>query len=61
MFSACNSPWAQWYRMNLDPELVEAMPPKRRTLFRGVYADNFDPDTPLPGYNTVFAENNRAL
>jgi hypothetical protein len=60
-FTAYNSLWAQWYRMNLDPKIIEAMPAKRATLFRGVYANNFNPDTPLHGYNKVFAENNRAL
>ena len=29
--------WAQWHRLNLDHETIEAMPEKRRTLFRGVW------------------------
>jgi hypothetical protein len=28
---------AQYRRLNLPVEVVEAMPPKRRTLFRGVW------------------------
>eukprot|EP01044_Picomonas_judraskeda_P020446 COSAG03_NODE_4551_length_1511_cov_7.096894_1_plen_31_part_10 len=28
---------AQYHRMNLPREVVEAMPPKRQTLFRGVW------------------------
>ena len=39
-----NSIYAQHSRLNLSHEIIEAMPPKRRSLFRGVwqyeYADN---------------------
>ncbi len=38
IFNCYNSIWSQWHRLNLDPETIEAMPPKRRTLFRGVWA-----------------------
>ena len=38
VFNCYNSIWAQWHRLNLDHETIEAMPPKRRTLFRGTWA-----------------------
>ena len=37
VFNCYNSLWAQWHRLNLDHEKIEAMPEKRRTLFRGVW------------------------
>jgi hypothetical protein len=41
LFNCYNSLWAQWHRLNLPHDLIESMPPKRRTLFRGVYAHDF--------------------
>ena len=41
LFNCYNSVWAQWHRLNLDHDLIETMPPKRRSLFRGVYAIDF--------------------
>ncbi len=38
VFNCYNSIWAQWHRLNLDHETIEAMPPRRRTLFRGTWA-----------------------
>ncbi len=38
VFNCYNSIWAQWHRLNLDHETIEAMPPMRRTLFRGTWA-----------------------
>ena len=38
IFNCYNSLWAQWHRLNLSHECIEAMPPKRRSLFRGVWA-----------------------
>ena len=37
VFNCYNSLWAQWHKPNLDHETIENMPPKRRTLFRGVW------------------------
>ncbi len=34
---------AQYHRSNLPREVVEAMPPKRQTLFRGVWGHGGDP------------------
>jgi hypothetical protein len=61
IFNAYNSLWAQWYRMNLDEAVVMAMPDKRRTLFRGVYANDFLSDSPTQGYNRAFSPANHAL
>ena len=44
VFNCYNSIWAQWHRLNLSHEVIEAMPPKRRTLFRGTWAIGGGPD-----------------
>ncbi len=61
IFTAYNSLWVQWYRMNLDESIVAAMPPKRQSLFRGVYAHDFKPDSPTKGPNRAFSRLNHAL
>ena len=38
VFNCYNSLWAQWKRLNASHEEIEAMPPKRRSLFRGTWA-----------------------
>lgn len=38
VFNCYNSIWAQWHRLNLSHEKIEAMPPKRQSLFRGTWA-----------------------
>ena len=60
IFNCYNSVWAQWHRLNLPSDLIESMPPKRRTLFRGVFAHDFT-KTPEEGGNRYYAENNRSL
>ncbi len=52
VFNCYNSLWAQWHRLNLDHEIIEAMPPKRRSLFRGVWE---------LGGNKEYSLDNRAL
>ena len=52
VFNCYNSIWAQWHRLNLAHETIEAMPPKRRTLFRGVWE---------LGGNREYSEDNRSL
>ncbi len=38
VFNCYNSIWAQWYRLNLSHEIIEKMPAKRQSLFRGTWA-----------------------
>ncbi len=61
IFSAYNSVWAQWHRLNLEAAVIEAMPVQRQSLFRGVYAIDFAQDTPTSGANTRYSSANRAL
>lgn len=53
VFNCYNSLWAQWHRLNLDHEIIQAMPPKRRTLFRGVWQ--------IGGQNSAYSLDNRSL
>lgn len=41
LFNCYNSVWSQWHRLNLSPGIIESMPLKRQSLFRGVYAHDF--------------------
>ena len=38
VFNCYNSMWVQWHRLNLSHEKIQAMPLKRRSLFRGTWA-----------------------
>ena len=38
VFNCYNSIWAQWHRLNLNHEVIETMPTKRQSLFRGTWA-----------------------
>jgi hypothetical protein len=48
---------SQWHRLNLAPEVIEAMPPQRQTAFRGVWAQ----DIRRRVDNDYFALDNQAL
>jgi len=61
IFSCYNSLWAQWHRLNLDPAIISEMPSKRQSLFRGVYAHDFNQESPTAGPNRTYSERNRAL
>jgi len=61
IFNCYNSIWAQWHRLNLPHDLIESMPPKRRTLFRGVFAHDFTIRPHEEGSNRYYAANNRSL
>ncbi|MEE2710507.1 MAG: phytanoyl-CoA dioxygenase family protein [Gemmatimonadota bacterium] len=54
VFNCYNSIWAQWHRLNLDHETIEAMPLNRRSLFRGTWALG-------TGGNRAYSEDNRCL
>ena len=57
VFNCYNSLWSQWHKTNLSHEQIMAMPPKRRTLFRGVYAHDFSGG----GDNIEYSRENMAL
>ena len=44
VFNCYNSIWAQWHRLNLSHEIIETMPPRRQSLFRGTWAIGGGPD-----------------
>ena len=54
VFNCYNSIWAQWHRTNLSHEIIETMPKKRQSLFRGTWALG-------SGGNQEYALDNRAL
>ena len=53
VFNCYNSLWAQWHRLNLGHEVIEAMPPKRRSLFRGTWQ--------IGGDNRAYSLDNRSV
>ena len=57
VFNCYNSYVSQWHKMNLDPNVVAAMPLKRQTAFRGVWATDVRHDR----RNDYYAANNQAL
>jgi hypothetical protein len=61
IFNAYNSVWAQWHRLNPAHEVIEAMPRKRQSLFRGVYAYDFVKENATAGPNRHYSAANRAL
>ncbi len=56
VFNCYNSVWAQWHKLNLAHETIEAMPPRRRTLFRGVWAIGGPPEG-----NVAYSLDNRTI
>ena len=61
IFNCYNSLWAQWHRLNLPDEVIQAMPPKRQSLFRGVYAHDFTAQPQERGDNRYYSPENRTL
>ncbi len=57
VFNCYNHALSQFHRLNIDGEIVERMPAKRRTLFRGVW----DLDVKRRAKNTYYDGDNRAL
>lgn len=57
VFNCYNSYLAQWHKCNLPSELIEAMPQKRRSAFRGVWAR----DIRERKDNDYYSDDNRAL
>ena len=56
IFNCYNSLWAQWHKTNLSHDQIMEMPPRRRSLFRGVYAHDFSGG----GDNIEYSDENRA-
>lgn len=54
---AYNSYLAQWHKANMPLDVINTMPPKRRTLFRGVWGHDFHVGKP----NNYFDESNVQL
>jgi hypothetical protein len=61
IFNCYNSVWSQWHRLNLSHELIASMPPKRQSLFRGVYAHDFSARPHEAGDNRHYSIDSRSL
>ena len=61
VFNCYNSLWSQWHRLNLDPDVILAMPKKRQSLFRGVYCFDGRAKGREEKANQFFALDNRCL
>ncbi|MDA1192500.1 MAG: phytanoyl-CoA dioxygenase family protein [Candidatus Poribacteria bacterium] len=57
VFNCYSNSDAQYHKLSLPTEVIEAMPPKRRTLFRGVWHHDFYKAQP----NNYFSADNVAL
>lgn len=55
-FTCFNTVGSKWHRSSPSPEVIAAMPPKRQSLFRGVWADT----SPGTG-NWAYDADNRAV
>lgn len=58
IFNCYNSVWAQWHRLNLPVDTAMAMPPRRRSLFRGIWQIGGPADDPR---NQQYSLENRVL
>jgi ectoine hydroxylase-related dioxygenase (phytanoyl-CoA dioxygenase family) len=61
IFNCYNSLLCQYHRLDLPHEVVAAMPPKRQSLFRGVFDWQLTDKGPEDSTNRYYGENNRAL
>lgn len=57
IFNAFSRVDTQYHKLTLPLEVIEAMPPRRRTLFRGVWAHDFKAGRP----NTYFSPENMSI
>jgi hypothetical protein len=60
VFNCYNRENQQWHKLIVPPEIIDALSPKRRTLFRGVWSFNNPGGTPPTG-NSFFSDSNRAI
>jgi hypothetical protein len=61
IFTAYNSISSQYHRLNLSHELIESMPPRRQSLFRGVFVHDFTIRPHEEGGNRHYSLTNRSL
>jgi hypothetical protein len=61
IFYAYNGLLAQFHRLNLEPAVIEEMPKKRQSLFRGVWAHDFSVQPHDEGRNRYYSPDNRSL
>jgi ectoine hydroxylase-related dioxygenase (phytanoyl-CoA dioxygenase family) len=61
IFNCYNSISSQYHRLNLPHDLIESMPPKRRSLFRGVFVHDFTVRPHEAGGNRYYSSDNRSL
>jgi len=61
LFYAYNSLQSQFHKMNLPHETISQMPPKRQSLFRGVWQHDFSVQPHSEGSNRFYSEENRSL
>lgn len=61
IFNCYNAIPSQYHRLNLPHELIESMPPKRRSLFRGVFVHDFTVRPHEAGGNRYYSSDNRSL
>jgi ectoine hydroxylase-related dioxygenase (phytanoyl-CoA dioxygenase family) len=60
IFYAYNAVQAQFHKMNISPEVISQMPPKRQSLFRGVWQADFS-NSPYGEINRYYSEGNQAI
>lgn len=57
VFNLYNSVWANWVKLDMPMDTAMSFPPKRRSLFRGVWQIGGPPDNPG---NRRYSKTNRA-
>jgi len=61
VFYAYNSLLSQYHKMNLSHDIISQMPPKRQSLFRGVWQHDFSVQPHSEGSNRLYSEENHSL
>ena len=61
LFYCYNAVNAQFHKLNLPAGRVRSMPPKRQTLFRGVWLQDFTVQPRVAGRNIYYSPQNEAL
>ena len=61
IFNCYSSLLTQYHRLNVPHELIASMPPKRQSLFRGVWGHDFNAEHLEEGANRYYSLDNRSL